>query len=109
MAVTDDGIHFGKGGEFLGGALCVAARDDDPGFRVLAAYAAEVCARLAIGFGGYAAGVYNNNIGRGRGCGDRKSPLAQAGGDGFAVGAAGAAAKVLHVIFCHVAQCINME
>jgi len=33
--------------------------------------------------------------------------MTQAGGDGFAVGTAGAAAEVFYVIFCHVAQCIN--
>ena len=33
--------------------------------------------------------------------------MAQIGGYRFAIGAAGAAAEVFDVIFCHVAQCIN--
>ena len=35
--------------------------------------------------------------------------MAQVGGDGLAIGAAGAAAEVFDVIFCHVAQCINQR
>jgi hypothetical protein len=35
--------------------------------------------------------------------------VAQVGGNGFAIGPAGAAAEVFNVIFCHVAQCINVE
>jgi hypothetical protein len=107
VAVADDGVDFGEGGEFLGGALGVAAGNDDAGGRVLAANAAEVSAGLAVGFGGDAAGVYNYDISRGRGFSGRKTALAQVGGYSLAIGAAGAAAEVFNVIFCHVAQCIN--
>jgi hypothetical protein len=34
--------------------------------------------------------------------------LAQVGGYCLAIGTAGAAAEVFDVIFCHVAQCINL-
>ena len=64
VAVADDGVDCGEGGEFLGGALGVAAGDDDAGVGVLAADAAEVRAGLAVGFGGDAACIYNDNIGR---------------------------------------------
>jgi hypothetical protein len=32
VAVADDGVDFGEGGEFVGSALGVAAGDDDAGF-----------------------------------------------------------------------------
>jgi hypothetical protein len=35
--------------------------------------------------------------------------VAQVGSNGLAVGAAGAAAEVFNVVFCHVTQCINGE
>ena len=63
VAVADDGVDFGQGGEFLRGALGVAAGDDDAGGGVLAADAADEGAGLAVGFGGDAAGIYNDNIG----------------------------------------------
>ena len=63
VAVADDGVDFGKSGEFLGGTLGITAGDDDARVRVLAVNAAEVCAGLAVGFGGDAAGIYNDNIG----------------------------------------------
>ena len=109
MAVTDDGVDFRQSGQFVGSALGVAAGDDDASGGVLAADAAEVRAGLAVGFRGDTAGIYNDDIG-GRGlAGRRESVVAQVGGNGLAVGAAGAAAEVFNVIFCHVAQCINGE
>ncbi len=109
MAVADDSVDFGEGGDFFRGALGVAAGDDDAGLGVLATDAAEVYASLAVGFRGDAAGVYNNDISGCRFAGGRESVVAQVGGDGFAIGAAGAAAEVFNVVFCHVAQCINGE
>ena len=63
VAVADDGVDFGQGGEFLRGALGVASGDDDAGGGVLAADAADPGAGLAVGLGGDAAGIYNDNMG----------------------------------------------
>jgi hypothetical protein len=63
VAVADDGIDFFKGGKLIGGSLGVAAGDDEAGIGVLAADAAEVGTGLAVGFGGDATGIYNDNMG----------------------------------------------
>jgi hypothetical protein len=107
MAVADDGIDLGESGEFLRSALGVAAGDNDAGRGILAADAAHPGAGLAVCFRGDAAGIYNNDMRRIRCCSGGESVVAQVGSNGLAVGAAGAAAKVFNVIFCHVAQCIN--
>ena len=103
VAVADDRVDFGEGGEFLGGALGVASGDNDADPGIFASNAAQVGAGLAVGFGGDATGIYNYDVGVG-GLGSRvKSAHAQAGGNGLTVGTAGAAAEVFDVIFCPVA------
>ncbi len=63
MAVADDSVDFGQGGELAGGALGVATGDDEAGVGVLAADAAKEGPGLAVGLGSDAAGVYNDNMG----------------------------------------------
>jgi hypothetical protein len=63
VAVADDGVDFREGGEFLWCALGVATGNDDPCIRTLAADTADEGASLAVGFGCYAAGIYNNDMG----------------------------------------------
>ena len=103
MAVADDGVNFGESGELPGGALGIATRHDDASVRILAANSTDEGAGLTVGFGGHAAGIYNDNMGSGRLEGGFESAAAQVGSDGLTVGAAGAAAEVFHMIFCHVA------
>jgi len=107
VAVADDGVDFGEGGQLLGSALGVAAGDDDAGVGVVAMDAAHESAGLAVGFRGDATGIYNDNIGCGRAVGRVQAAMAQVGGNGLTVRAAGAASKVFNVIFCHVDQCNN--
>lgn len=103
VAVADDSVDFGEGGEFLGSTLGVATRNDDASIWILAAHAADESAGLAVGLRSYAAGIYNNDMGSGRLPGGLETAPAQIGGDGLSVGAAGAAAEVFNVIFCHIA------
>ena len=103
VAVPNHGVDFREGGELLRRALGIAAGDDDACGRVLAADAAEPGAGLAVGFRSHAASIDNDNICRRRVLGRSKAAMAQVGGNGLAIGAAGAAAEVFHVIFCHVA------
>jgi hypothetical protein len=96
VAVADYGGDSGKGGEFLGGALGIAARRNNAGCGVVAVSAADPGARFAIGFGGHAAGIHDEYVGSGR------ESLAGAGiskesGYGFPVRAGGATAEVLDV------------
>jgi hypothetical protein len=95
-------VDFRHGGEFLRGALGVAASNYDLRGGVLASDTADESARLAVRFRGDAAGVYNDDIGDSRISGGRESAVAQVGRDGLAIGTAGAAAKVFDVVFCHV-------
>jgi hypothetical protein len=62
---------------------------------------ANECACSAVGIGGYAAGIDDNNIGSVEtGCG-LKSAMTQPGGDCFSIGPAGTASKIFDMVFCH--------
>jgi hypothetical protein len=63
VAVANDGVDLGEGGEFLGRALGVATGNDDPCIWTLAADTADEGAGLAVGFGCDTAGIYNNDMG----------------------------------------------
>jgi len=99
MAVADDGGDAGHGCQFLGRALRIAARDDDAGGRIAAMGAADEGAGRAIGLGGDAAGIDDDDIGS---QGLALAEGAQAGGDGLTVCARGAAAEVLDVKVRHL-------
>lgn len=104
VAVAENGGDAGERGQFLRGALGVAAGDDDAGQGVAAMGAADEGARGAVGLGGDAAGVDKNELGA---VGDLKRMArgAEARGNGFAIGSGGAATEVLNVKISHRFQC----
>ena len=96
VAVADDGGDTGNFGQLLRGALRVAAGDDDARRGAAAMDAADVGAGFAIGFGGDATGVDDDDVGFDGGLGLTAGSF-QLRGDGFAVGAGSAAAEVFDV------------
>ncbi len=57
VAIADDRIHALKGGDFVRGALGIAAGNDDPGLGIASVDAADKGAGCAVCFRGDAAGV----------------------------------------------------
>ena len=96
MAIADDGGYTGETSYFLGSALSVAAGDDDAGAGIEAVSAPDVSASFAVGLGGNAAGVDDNRFGFGL-LSFGGARVSQERRDGFAIGAGGAATKVLDV------------
>lgn len=99
VAVADDGGNAGDCCQLLRRALGVTAGDEDARGGIAAACAADEGAGGAIGFRGDRAGVDDDHIGFSElAC--AASGGAEAFGDGFPVGAGGAAAEVLDVEGC---------
>ena len=101
MAVADDGHHALHGSQFRRRALRIAAGNHNAGLRILPVRATDKGAGLAIGLGGYAAGVDDDHIGLV--CRLRAMPCrAQLRADCLAIGAGRATAKILDVILRHI-------
>ena len=97
MGIADDPGDAGEGGEFIGGALGVAAGDDDAGGGVGGVEFADGVASLGIGCGCYGAGVDDDDVGA---CGfERGSEAAieELAFEGGAVSLGGAAAELFDV------------
>jgi hypothetical protein len=62
VAVANDGGDAIERGEFPGCALCVTAGDNDARLGIRPVRAADVCARLAVGLRGDAAGVDDDHF-----------------------------------------------
>jgi len=70
MRIADNPGDAGERGELFGGALGVAAGDDDAGGGVCGVKLSDGVAGLRVGGGGDRAGVHDNEVsGRGFGCG----------------------------------------
>ena len=76
VRVSDDPFDAGHGGEFIRGALRVAAGDENAGGGVFAVDAADGGAGVVIGFGRDGAGVEYHDVGRGRADSDSARPRA---------------------------------
>lgn len=100
MAVADHRRYPVQAGEFFGGALGVAAGDQDAGFGVEPVGAADEGAGGAVGFGGDAAGIHNDQVGGG-GALLIKAGQTQAVADGFAIGARSPASEMFDMIVRH--------
>ena len=107
MAVADNGTHALKSGDFMRGTLRVTASNNDLGLRIQAANAANKGAGAAVGLRRNAASIQNDEICRIRCCRLGQATVAQSGGDGLAVRAAGPASEVLNVICFHIIESIN--
>lgn len=96
VAVADNGGDTGDGGQLFRSALGVATGCDDTCCGVKAVGAADVGARFAIGFSGYAAGIDDDHVGF---CWLALVDVrdAEKRGDGFAVSAGSTATEVLDV------------
>jgi hypothetical protein len=105
VAVADDGGHSGHCGQFIRGALSIAAGDDNPGLRIEAMRAADKGACGAVGFGGYAAGIHDHYIGGGGRSLDETGG-AQTATDRFAIGAGGPASEMFDVKFRHISSLV---
>jgi hypothetical protein len=97
VGVADDPGDAGELGEFFGGALGVAAGDDDLGGGILGVDFADGVAGLGIGGGGDGAGVHNYDAGCARICGGGAAAVEELTLEGGAVGLGGAAAELLDV------------
>ena len=69
MRVSDDQGYAFDGGQFLGGALGVAAGDQDAGSRMVAMNFSDGLAHFVVGGGGHGAGVEHDQSRVGSGCG----------------------------------------
>jgi len=69
MGISDDQGDAFDGGEFLGGALGVAAGDEDAGLGMVAMEFANGLAHFIVGGGGDGAGVEHDQAGIGGGGG----------------------------------------
>ena len=65
MGVADHPFDAGQGGEFVRGALGVAAGHQDAGPGILAVHAADGLADVVVGGGGDGAGVEDDQVGGG--------------------------------------------
>lgn len=102
MTISDHCADAVQAGELVRRALGIAAGDDDFCLGVVAVNAANKRTRAAVGISGDAASIDDDNAGAGNICGRAQTIPAQTGGDGFAIGAAGTAPKILNMVFCHV-------
>lgn len=105
MAVAHDCGDAGHAGEFMRRALGVAAGDDDSGRRIPAVRTADKGAGSAVGFGGYAAGIDDDDVGR-EWLVFGKRP--QMSCDGLAIGTCRSAAEVLDGETHHLFSLVNV-
>ena len=87
--------------EFFGGSLCIAARDYDASFGVLAADSADRCTRILISSSRHRAGVQDHNRCLIRASGAGKSLLFELALQRGAIGLRGATTEVFYVIGRH--------
>ena len=92
----------GRAATSLGRALRIAAGYQDACSRVFPPQPAQESSRRAIRLGGDAAGIYHDHIRDFGAWGRNQTAVTQLRADGFAIGPAGAAAKVLDVVSFHV-------
>lgn len=103
LAVLHDGMNSVERGNLLRGPLGVTTGHDNAGAGPLALSAANVGAGIALGLGGNAAGVHDDDVRILRR--DRlRAESFHCGGDGVPVRLIGAAAEIFHVETLHLAS-----
>src|SRR6266446_1917962 len=97
MGIADNPGGAGKSGELFGGALGIAAGDDDAGSGVCGVKLSNGVASLSVCGSGDRAGVHDDEVsGRGFGCGGAAA-VKQLALDCSAVGLRGATAELLDI------------
>ena len=96
MRVADYPFHSWHFGQIVGGALRIAASDENSGSRVFTMDSSNSRACVIIGRGGHRAGIKNNNIGGGAIRNRGQAAGREQDVESSAIGLSGAAAKVLH-------------
>lgn len=104
MGVADDPCHTWENGELFGGALGIAAGDDETGGGVLCVNFADGVAGLGVSGGGYGACVEDDDGGRGGIGGLGAAAIEELAFEGGAIGLGGAAAELLDVEGGHLSR-----
>src|SRR5882762_11649772 len=95
VGIADDPGDTGEGGQFFGGALGVAAGDDNADGGVGGVKLSNGVASLSVGGGRDGAGVDDDDVGGCRGGGGGTTAVEQLALEGSAIGLRGAATELL--------------
>lgn len=106
MGIANDEGDTRKGGDFFGGALCIAAGDENFGGGILRVDFADGIAGLCVCCGGDGAGVNDHKFGVLRRRCSGAAAVEELALDGGAVGLCGAAAELFDVERRHGRQTI---
>ena len=104
MRVADDPLDTGHDSEFIRSTLGVATGDQDAGGGVFPVDSSNCGTGIAVGFGGYRAGVQDDDVGCGAFRGGGEAAGSEERVEGGAVGLGGAAAEVLDEECCGTIQ-----
>jgi len=101
VRISNDRGYAGKGGNFVRGALRVAASNHDLSIGILAMNAADGGTSVLVSSSGYGAGVEDNDSGLGGLPSAFHASLLELTLDGGPVRLGSAAAEIYHVESCH--------
>ena len=97
VGVAHDVGDAREGGELFGGALGVAAGNDDAGSRVVSMKLTDGVTSLGVGGSGYGASIQDHDVGRGGGASWGAATVEELAFDGGPIGLGGAAAELLNI------------